>query len=39
MTTNNTDFCEHNANERSFIGTWGTPELVLALQHGYRILR
>ena len=30
-------FCTHNDNERCLIGTFATPELRLALQHGYRI--
>ncbi len=39
ITTNNTNYCEHTVNERSMIGTWGTPELTLALRYGYKILR
>ena len=36
---NNQDFCNHNENEKSFIGTWTTIELMKALNKGYRILK
>ena len=39
MTNNNTNYCNHTDSERSFLGTWGVPELELALKHGYKILR
>jgi len=39
MTNNNTNYCNHTDSERSFFGTWGVPELELALKHGYKILR
>jgi hypothetical protein len=35
----NTEFCKHSDLERSFTGTWGVPELNLALEYGYTILR
>ncbi|GBM93101.1 hypothetical protein AVEN_267172-1 [Araneus ventricosus] len=30
--------CNHTDDERSFIGTWTTPEVKLAIQKGYQIL-
>jgi len=39
MTIVNNKYCPHSDSERSFTGTWGTPELELALEHGYKILR
>jgi len=39
MTSGENDYCQHSNSERSFNGTWGTPELELALAHGYKILR
>ncbi|XP_067676263.1 uncharacterized protein [Haliotis asinina] len=31
--------CRHTDEERSFIGTWCTPELQIALEKGYKILK
>jgi len=39
MTENNNDYCNHSDDQRSFTGTWGTPELLLAIDNGYTILR
>ncbi len=39
MDTYNPDYCTHSDIERSFTGTWGTPEIELALKHGYQVLR
>ena len=35
----NREYCNHQQNQRSLIGTWTTPELVKALEVGYRILK
>jgi hypothetical protein len=32
------DFCDHPPRERAFWGTFCTPELLLALDHGYEVL-
>jgi hypothetical protein len=32
------EWCGHAADERSLNGTWGIPELLLAIEHGYRFL-
>ena len=34
---NDNDFCRHNDEQRCLIGTFTTPELTRALDHGYRI--
>jgi hypothetical protein len=39
LAEDNKEFCEHTDPERSFTGTWGVPELELALEYGYKILR
>jgi len=31
--------CSHSEKQRSLFGTWPTPELHLAVQNGYRVLR
>jgi hypothetical protein len=31
--------CEHSESERTLFGTWPTPELHLAVQNGYRVIR
>lgn len=31
-------FCTHSDEDRALIGTWATPELQLAIDHGYRVL-
>ena len=31
--------CRHNDEERSMIGTWCTPELEVAMEKGYRVLK
>ena len=31
--------CDHNADKRSMIGTWCTPELRLAVEKGYTIVK
>ena len=31
--------CQHNENERSFIGTWTTDEVNKAIEQGYRITK
>ena len=36
--TERTHICDHTPRERAFVGTWCTPELVLALDQGYVIL-
>ena len=36
--TEHTYVCDHTPRERAFVGTWCTPELVLALDQGYVIL-
>ena len=33
----NNQFCQHDDDERCLIGTFATPELRLAMQHGYRV--
>ncbi len=33
------DFCNHSDKERSLRGTWGIPEVKLAIKFGYKILR
>lgn len=35
----NQDFCEHTDAQRVLQGTWHTPELQLALEYGYKIVR
>lgn len=30
--------CSHSEGQRALMGTWCTPELVMAVDHGYRIL-
>lgn len=30
--------CPHNDDERAITGTWGTPEIKLAVEMGYKIL-
>ena len=30
--------CDHNENDRALVGTWCTPEILKALDHGYRIV-
>ena len=37
--TRNQNKCEHSDNERSFIGTWTTDEVNLAIDKGYKVLR
>ena len=37
--TRNQNKCEHSDNERSFIGTWTTNEVNLAIDKGYKVLR
>ena len=37
--TRNQNKCEHSDNERSFVGTWTTDEVNLAIDKGYRVLR
>ncbi len=39
MTVKNEEYCNHSDEERAFTGTWGSPELLLAKEHGYKILR
>jgi hypothetical protein len=39
MTEDNRDFCTHTDEERSYLGTWGIPELELAIEKGYTITR
>ena len=34
----NIEYCRHTEEERSFWGTFCTPELKLALEHGYTVL-
>ena len=34
-----TDSCDCSDEERSFIGTWCTPEILEALNQGYEILK
>lgn len=36
--TERSHVCDHTPRERAFVGTWCTPELVLALEQGYVIL-
>ncbi|XP_070560096.1 uncharacterized protein [Ptychodera flava] len=31
--------CEHNDEQRSFVGTWTTPELAKAVEKGYKIVK
>ncbi|XP_070546210.1 uncharacterized protein [Ptychodera flava] len=31
--------CEHNDEQRSFVGTWTTPELAKAVEKGYKIIK
>ena len=37
--TTNQDECEHNANERSFTGTWTTDEVNKAIKKGYKVIK
>ena len=37
--TRNQNKCEHSDNERSFIGTWTTDEVNLAIDKGYKVPR
>jgi len=39
MEEHNEQYCKHNDSERMLKGTWGSPELELALQYNYKILR
>ena len=38
MRTRNWESCEHNDQDRSFIGTWTLGEIYFARDHGYQIL-
>lgn len=31
--------CNHSVNDRALIGTWATPEIKLALQLGYELIK
>jgi len=35
----NASHCEHSESERTLFGCWPTPELHLAVQNGYRVIR
>ena len=37
--TTNQNKCKHNANERSFIGTWTTDEVNTAIKKGYKVVK
>ena len=37
--TRNQNKCEHTDNERSFIGTWTTDEIIKALEKGHKVIR
>ena len=39
MVNSEKGYCTHTNTERKLFGTWGTPEIELALTHGYRLLR
>ena len=37
--TRNLNKCKHTDNERSFIGTWTTDEVNIAIKKGYKVLK
>ena len=37
--TRNQNKCKHSNNERSFIGTWSTDEVSVAINKGYKVIR
>ncbi len=39
MSTSNKKHCKHDDEDRAIRGTWGIPEVQLALSQGYKILR